>query len=75
MLLRKTHKQAQKALKKGLKVSFEFNHKTLDILMLIIRTSKTGKLVNSVAVLPNGQTDEKLAKAIKKLVKQVTKLL
>ena len=73
MLLIKTHKQVQKALKTGFRVSFEFNHKTFDILMLIIRTSKTGKLVNSVAVLPAGQTDEKLAKTIKKLLKQVTK--
>lgn len=72
MLLQKTHKQVQKALKTGLRVSFEFNHKTLNILMLIIRTSKTGKLVNSVAVFPKDQTDEKLAKTIKKLVKQVT---
>lgn len=73
MLLKKTHKHAQKALKTGLRVSFEFNHKTLDILILIIRTLKTGKLLNSVAVLPADQTDEKLAKIIKKLLKQVGK--
>ena len=70
-MLKQTHKQAQKALKQGLKVSFDFNNKTYDILIVIVTKAKTGKLLNSVAVMPENQTDEKLAKTIKKLIKQI----